>query len=336
MLEPSFALVKRRQTDQHRIEAENELKLQSQLNQFWQKIGRLERHAQQADIERTALRQRLQKVEQGKASTDDRLQEIEAENTELKARLKELKEAEWATERSSASPGTATPTVRATPNLITSGQDTAPVNAISGELDPVTLHPMLPKLLFVLEPVRNKLSDGSEFPLSMISSFRSILAEMVGDEDVDTRRIARLNSVAGNAFTTKDKCLYRHLQKSSLSGGAKTVWTKEHRYLYACRTCVNKQRLCITITKGQLLVLPLHPLFRKFSGSDRLSDEPLHPLLRPPRIENRRSDEQIPDTNKPNQDALPTELQYWVVARPWLTRFAPYNAEIWSVPVGQH
>lgn len=159
---------------------------------------------------------------------------------------------------------------------------------------------------------------------------------MVGDEDVDSGRIARVNSVASNPFTTREKCLYRHLQKSTLSAGAKTVWTKEHRYLYACRTCTNKQRLCVTIAKGQLLVLPIHPLFRTFRGSDRLSDEPLHPLLRPPRVDDRRSNEQMSGTDKPNPDALPTELQYWVVARPWLTRFAPYNADIWSVPSGQH
>lgn len=336
MLEHSFTLVKRHQKDQHRLEAENELKLQNQLNQFWQKIDGLERHAQQSDIGMAALRQRLLAVEQEKALTDARLQQLEAENTSLMKLLGRLGEDEWASESSSTSPETATPSAAATPNVITRRHDTTHFDNLSAELDPVILHPMLPKLLFVLNPVVNVLSDGSEFPLSMLSSFRSILAEMLDDEDVDTGQIARLNNVAGNAFTTKEKCLYRYLQKSILSGGAKTVWTKEHRCLYACRTCVNKQRLCITIVKGQLLVLPLHPLFRTFRGDDRLSDEPLRPLLGNIRGDYRLSDEQMSSTGKATPDAIPTELQYWVVARAWLARSAPYNADIWSKPVGQH
>jgi hypothetical protein len=303
MLEPSLALIKRHQTDQHRLKAENELKLQHQLSQLWQKIGGLERHAQQSDLDKAALRQRLLKVE--------------AENTALKDRLKRLEKSMWATERSSKSPQTVIPSGVATPNVITRGQETAHVDDLSGALDPVILHPTLPKLLFVLNPVENVLSDGSEFPLSMLSSLRSMLAEMLDDEDVDTGRIARLNNVAGNAFTTKEKCLYRYLQKSFL-GEAKTVWTKEHRHLYACRTRVNMRRLCITIDKGQLLVLPLHPLLRTLRGDDRFSGK------------------QMSNTDKADPYVLPTELHYWIATRAWLTWHAPYNADIWSVPIGHH
>ena len=59
MLEPSFALVKRYERDQHRVEAENELKLQNQLNQFWRRINRLEKHVQKSEADRLALNQSL-------------------------------------------------------------------------------------------------------------------------------------------------------------------------------------------------------------------------------------------------------------------------------------
>lgn len=304
MLEPSFALVKRHQTDQHRIEAENELKLQNQLNQFWQKIGSLERHAKQSDAERATLSQRLQKVE--------------AESTALKGRLKELEGAGWATERSSVSPETAASLTGATPNVIARGQDNALVDALNSELEPTTLHSMLPKLLFVLNPVGNVLSDGSEFPLSMISSLRSILAETLDDEYVEARQIRRLNIVARNPFTTQQKCLYRHLQTLTSGVGGKSVWTKQHQHLYACRTCVNKRRLCITIARGQLLMLPLHPLFRIVSRDDKVL-----------------SGDTSSSCNS-GTEVLPTELQYWVVARDMLTKYAPYNADIWSVPSGHY
>ena len=183
-------------------------------------------------------------------------------------------------------------------------------------LDPITLHPRLLQLLFVLDPVRNTLSDGSDFPLSIISSLRSVLAEMIADESVDKRRIGCLNSAAGNNFTTKEKRLSQHLRNLA-GGGAKSVWTKEHRHSYTFRACVNKQRLCITIDQGQMIMVPLHPLFRIARSGGEITDG------------------EMSSSGNSGTEVIPTELQHWVAAKGVLTKNAPYNADIWSVPAGQ-
>jgi hypothetical protein len=77
-LEPSFALLKRMKDDEHRTDAENELKLQSQLDQFWQRITKLE--------------ERVQKSEADKRTLALRVRELETHNTSLSERLFSLKE----------------------------------------------------------------------------------------------------------------------------------------------------------------------------------------------------------------------------------------------------
>jgi len=108
---------------------------------------------------------------------------------------------------------------------------------------------------------KGTLSDGSEYPLSMISSLRSLLKDSLADSGIGSDKLAKLQSVRAKGLSTEAKCLHRYLQKSRNSQN-KSVWVKDHEHSYACRACVNKQRLCISITQGQMLVLPLRPLFR--------------------------------------------------------------------------
>ena len=332
MLEPSFALVTRYERDQHRVEAENELKLQNQLNQFWRKINRLEQHVQKSEADRLALNQSLQQVEQdkailgsrvlkleaNKALTDRFLQELEADRLMLQDRVEALEKDGSATEQSRTSLETATPSVRSTPNIVTRDQETECEYALAVTgLDPIKLHSKLPGVLFIVDPQRKKISDGSEFPLLLIKEFREYLAEMMSDGSIDAERLAQLQDMSDTAFTVKDRCLYRHLQQSGFSR-KKTVWTKHHKHSYACRTCVNKQRLCISLAQGQMLVLPLHPLLRTFGRS--------HENL----------NREVSAVNKPSTEPHPNELQYWVAPNGSLTQRTPYDVDIWSVPSGQH
>ena len=295
MLQPSYALIKRHQTDQHRLAAE--IKLQNELDQFRQRIGRLEQHAQHSEVQRAALHQRLQTVEQERVVLHGRIQQLVNENTMLRRRIVAL-ERDSADDVVSTSPETATPSATA----VARDPETALTEALSGELDPTILHPMLPKLLFVVDPVRNTFSDGAEFPLSMLSSLRSILAKMVADDSASANQLAQLRNASDTALSIKRRCLYRYLKKSD--DRRRCVWTKEDERFHACRTCVNKQRLCMRITEGHILVLPLHPLFRTIGRHD-------------------------------GSDTLPTELEYWIAARGMSTAKVPYNADIWAVPAGQ-
>jgi hypothetical protein len=242
--------------DQPRVEAENELKLQNHLNQFWQRIGRLEQHTQKSDAERAALDQRLQKAEQDKGILEDRVQklendkactdryshELETNNALLKGRLKELREdcsTCTVSEQNITSPKTVNHSIRSTPNTVARDQDFELGLAFSIlGLDPVKLHLMLPRVLFMLDVEKKKVSDGSEFPLSMISSLRSILKDTLADSGIDTKKLANLQEITAKGFSTKAICLQRYLQRSSIST-KKSVWTKEYEHSYACRACVN-------------------------------------------------------------------------------------------------
>ena len=325
MLEPSFALVRRHEQDQHRAEAENELKLQKQLEQFWLRIARLETHAQESDPAKAALECLLQDFRQDKVALQDRVQkleddvahlrrhseQIELDKAALAHRVEELENDHRQTECNSTSPETETSSVRSTPNVTAGGQEVDHHPTVG--LDPVKLHPTLPRVLFVVDPEKSKLADDSEFPLNLISTLRLLLIAAMGNGNIDTTRLRSLRSVSDNAFTRKDKCLYRYLESSS-SHQTKSVWTRDHRHFYACRTCVNKRRLCMSISQGQALVLPLHPLFRIANGHDgALNGEGS-------------------DMGKSGSEVNSTELQYWVAARGMLTKHAPYNADVWSVP----
>lgn len=117
MLEPSFALTRRLQQDQHRVEAENELKLQSQPEQFWQRIGRLEHHVRRSEGDKAMTRLHLQSLAQEKRILQGRVQKLEDDKTDLENRVKELEKDDSATERGTQGPETALPSVRTTPTL---------------------------------------------------------------------------------------------------------------------------------------------------------------------------------------------------------------------------
>lgn len=89
MLEPSFALAKRYAQDQHRSDTENELKLQNQLPQFWQRIKALESGAQRVEADKVMLESRVQSLEDDKVSREKRAREDEQEKKSLEVRLQE-------------------------------------------------------------------------------------------------------------------------------------------------------------------------------------------------------------------------------------------------------
>jgi len=297
MLEPSFALVKRHEQDQQRVAAENELRLQQQLEQMWLRIGRLEHYAQKSEADKAALEQLLRGVVQEKLTLMDRVQKLEDNEAHLRRRFTQIESVldHQAAAGSTTSPETETVSVRSTPDVPERGQEVEGTSALdTAEFDSVKLHPMLPSVLFIVDPENNKTSDGLDFPLKLISSLRSILKDTLSAETIDATKLAKVRNMTGSI---KGRCLYRYLKTPD--DRKRCVWTKEHEQQYACRTCVNMQRLCMRITAGQILVLPLHPLLKTFV-------------------------------------TLPTELEYWAAARSMSTMKAPSNVDIWSVPAGQH
>jgi hypothetical protein len=97
--------------------------------------------------------------------------------------------------------------------------------------------------------------------------------------------------------------------------GESSVWTKEHPQFYACRNCVNTQRLCMGILQGRILVLPLRPLLRASESDLEAADE----------ISMNGS---IDDGDAA---VRPTELGYWIPAKRNLTRAVPYRKlDIWT------
>jgi hypothetical protein len=298
MLEPSFALVKRHEQDQSRIAAERELRLQQQLEQMWLRIGRLEHYAQKSEADKATLERLLRGVVQENLALMDRVQKLEANEAGFRRRLTQIesvRDHQPAADSSTTSPETEIISVRSTPDASERGQEVERASALdTAELDSVKLHPMLPSVLFIADPENNKTSDGLDFPLKLISALRSILKDTLSAETIDATKLAKVRNMTGSI---KGRCLYRYLKIPD--DRKRCVWTKEHEQQYACRTCVNMQRLCMRITGGQILVLPLHPLLKTFV-------------------------------------TLPTELEYWVAARGMSTMKAPYNVDIWSVPAGQH
>lgn len=185
-------------------------------------------------------------------------------------------------------------------------------------LEHLKLHPALPGVLFVIEPATSKLSDDSEFPLSLLSSLRSITAQNMADERIVAKRFDNLqsNNSTGNPFTAKDKCHFRYLENHAQSG-RETVWTKEHQHFYACKACVNKQRLCISIEQGQAIALPLHPVFR-VAPTDH------GPVNK----------EALGAANNLNGKVRPDELHYWIAATAMATKHLPHNIDFWCVTSG--
>jgi hypothetical protein len=275
MLEPSFALVQRLEQDQQRLAAERELKLQQQLEQLWQRIGILERHAQKSEADKTTLERllrevvnenltllgRIQKLEVNEAYLRRHFNQTESDKAMLERRLQALETGHRPAEESSTtSPETEITSVRSTPNseILDTNQEVARASAIftTADLNTISLHPMLPSVLFMVDPESSKTSDGSDFPLKLLSSLRSIVKDIMADEMIDETKLARVQQMPGSI---KGRCLHRYLQKSHASQN-KCVWTKKHEQSYACRTCVNKQRVCMSLKDGQTLVLPLHPV----------------------------------------------------------------------------
>lgn len=248
------------------------------------------------------MQRRLDKTESDKAVLEYRLEALEKHQDHRR------------TAHSSASPETAITSARSTPNTTATSQGSQPVCAFDAvDLDPFKLHPSLPSILFVVDPETSKLSDDSDFSLNLLSSLRAILADSMAEEKIAAKRLEVL--LDSNPFTANEKCLFRYLEKSAESG-RKTVWTKEHEHFYACKACVNKQRLCMTVSQGQMLVLPLHPLFRA------TSNEP-SPL-------NWKWSEGADSNGK----IRPGELQYWIAAKSSVTRHLPHGHDVWSGSVG--
>lgn len=320
MLEPSYALIRRHEQDQHRVAAENELKLQKQLKRFRLRIERLERHAQKSEPNKATLERVLRDVVQEKSTLmgrvkqleDDvahlrrRLDQVESDKAAPESRLDGLENDRWPTGLDSTmgtSPETATPSVRSASNIPAEDYELASTTtglnhesaSIASALDPVNLHPLLPSMMFMVDPETNKTSGGSEFPLKLISSLGSNLKDLMADEMIDTTKLAKLQKMTGSI---KGRCLHRYLQKSRTCHN-KSIWTKEHEQFYACRTCVNKQRVCMSLTDGQVLVLPLHPVLKALSRGDGIAP-------------------------------LPSELQYWISAKR-----APHYIDIWDIPTGK-
>lgn len=90
------------------------------------------------------------------------------------------------------------------------------------------------------------------------------------DKTIDKDRLEHLRFVASNPGlyipTTEGRCLFKWLQKQT-----KSVWTKEKPGSYACKSCVNTHRLCMSIAQRQVYVLPLHPHLRVPSGGEQAS-----------------------------------------------------------------
>lgn len=155
--------------------------------------------------------------------------------------------------------------------------------------------------------------------LAIISTFRTILAEMLTDhvDGMRLRTIRQATSTASTMVATDNRCLYMYLRYGNC--GNKSTWTREHRRLYACKTCVNKQRLCMIDSQDQIIVLPLHPLLRAGNSDPEVADEML--------------DHSLPDMV--DADVRPTELGYWVASQSNSTIRSPYNrADIWAVSTG--
>lgn len=315
MLEPSFALVRRLEQDQPRLAAERELKLQQQLELLWQRIGRLERQAQKSEADKALLERllrevvnqklilvdRVQQLEVNQAAFHRRLDQTEGEHAVLGSHSEAFEKGRQSTGGSSTSPETAIISAN-TPGIPERDQEVknTSVSFTTPALDATKLHPMLPSVLFIIDPESKAIADGSDFPLSMLSSVRSILTKTVADGSVSADKLAQLRNASSTSFSIKSRCLYRYLNRDDRRS---CVWTREHAQCYACRTCVNKQRLCMSLKEGQTYVLPLHPLLRiRSDGSETRS----------------------------------TELEYWVAAKGMSTAKPPYNVDIWSVPAGQH
>jgi hypothetical protein len=223
-----------------------------------------------AEQDNTILEGHVQRLVTDKTITDRRLQGLETDNTVLKVRVALLEKNDSATEHNDTTTETASLSVRSTPQVITGQREIQPgyTCGMSG-LYPVKLHPMLPGVLFMVDAEKGRLSDGSEFHLSVVSTVRTSLAELMADESIDTTRLAQVHNVSAALLTAKGKCLQRYLQKSRI-GQNKSVWIKDYEHSYACRACVNKHSLCMSIAHGHILVLPLHPLFRTPSNDQQI------------------------------------------------------------------
>lgn len=343
LLEPSFALIKRHAADQHRTDTENELKLQNQLQQFWNRIGTLEDRVQRSEAAQKSLESRVQELAGDKASLESRLQMFEDKaasfeqraqelghiNASLKSHLRKLGSDKEALEyRLQEIEKVASATEHRTLALETGKRPVGvtPYNPIlessCAGLAPIKLHGLMPSVFFLIEPDGSKVSDSSEFPLKMISVFRSIFKKMVDvatdKEGLETLREAF--STASALESTSKACLYLHHRRGKAHHNS--IWTKEHPRSYACRACVNKQRLCMSIVENKVFVLPLHPLLRAGrNDSDRADTEMM--------------DDSILDVV--DADVCSTEVGYWVAAKARLTHHAPFNtahADIWVVPTG--
>lgn len=179
-------------------------------------------------------------------------------------------------------------------------------------LKPVELHHRLPRVQFLVDPENNSISDGSDFPAGLISRLKKILSINFDEDDEYVQsRLSRLNeSPNRTSIASLRRCLFGWV--NNLMG---SVWTKDFPRLYACRSCVNMQRLCMIVVQERIILLPLHPLLRVKAVVDQGQGDRGH-LGSTPRVE---------ATSVPS-----TDLGYWFAGRTRLTTHPPYDAQIWA------
>lgn len=179
-------------------------------------------------------------------------------------------------------------------------------------LKPVELHACLPRVLFLIDPENNSISDGSDFTAGLTSRFKKIFSIIIDEDDEYVQsRLVRLNeSPNRTSISSLRRCLFGWL--NNLMG---SVWTKEYPRLYACRSCVNMQRLCMIVVQGRIVILPLHPLLRVRAIGDQGSGDKGH----------------LGNTYRVDATSVPSiDLGYWFAGRPRLTTHPPYDAQIWA------
>jgi hypothetical protein len=181
---------------------------------------------------------------------------------------------------------------------------------------PLKLHRLMLGVLFLVEPEGMELFDSSQFSHDVLSSFRSTLTTML-DEHVDKTRLEELRRAhrTGSGMMPKgDRCLYTQLRHAQSAND--NVWTREHPHMYACKTCVNTQRLCMSVVQDEILALPLHPLLRTGASNQGAADDDL-------------VDGSVDQDD--DFDVRPTDLGYWIPTKNNSTRAVPYNRlDIWT------
>jgi hypothetical protein len=167
---------------------------------------------------------------------------------------------------------------------------------------PIKLYVLMPGVLFLLEPTGNRVSDGSDFPPTLPSTFRVVFTAMLVKHRNKTHleALRRASSRASFALSMEERCLYTFLRKGKSGGSSPTLWTRYHAGRYACKTCINMQRLCMIIRYNKIFVLPMHSLLGQGNTNGGTADEEM------PQDEN---------ADVVDADVSPTKPGYWVLPK---------------------